>query len=65
MGKYKTHKRIITNLKPNKMENKSNYFKRDAVVEIQVVVPIVEEVETEVVSCNEEILIEELPENYY
>ena len=65
MGKYKTHKRIITNLKPSKMENNSNYFKRDAVVEIQVVVPVVKEVEAEVVSCNEENFIEELPENYY
>ena len=48
------------------MENKSNYFKRDAVVEVQVQVPIVEEIEAEVVGNNEEIIIErEMPENYY
>jgi hypothetical protein len=47
------------------MENK-NYFKRDAVVEVQVPV-VIEEVEAEVVGKeNEEVLIErELPENYY
>lgn len=64
----KTRKRLInTNLKPNnKMENKSNYFKRDAVVEVQVQVPVVEEIEAEVVGNNEEVYIEqEMPENYY
>jgi hypothetical protein len=63
----KSCKRIITNLKPNsKMENKSNYFKRDAVVEVQVEMPVVEEIEAEVVGNGEEVLIEkEMPENYY
>lgn len=50
------------------MENKSNYFKRDAVEEIQVQVAqtIVEEIEAEVIGNNEERIIEcEMPENYY
>jgi hypothetical protein len=48
------------------MENKSNYFKRDAVEEIQVQVAQVEEIEAEVIGNNEERIIEcEMPENYY
>lgn len=48
------------------MENKSNYFKRDAVVEVQVEMPVVEEIEAEVIGNGEEVLIEkEMPENYY
>ena len=50
------------------MENKSNYFKRDAIVEVQVQVAqtIIEEVEAEVINGNEEVIIEhEMPENYY
>ena len=48
------------------MENKSNYFKRDAVVEVQVQVVQVEEIEAEVIDNNKEVIIEhEMPENYY
>ena len=46
------------------MENK-NYFKRDAVVEVQVQIPV-EEVEVEVIGNEcEEVIEREMPENYY